>query len=85
MPHERKESTPTSKPVAYRVPVDELEPHKDTLEVAANFLGVHEQPFWQYKTFALSLVLVLQDESLRGFGQRGRTFPSTEIPAPEAA
>jgi hypothetical protein len=31
---------------------------------------VAEQPFFQYKLIALALVLVLQDEGLRGYAQR---------------
>jgi hypothetical protein len=40
------------------------------LDVAARFVGVAEQPFSAYKLIALALVLVLQDESLRGYAQR---------------
>jgi hypothetical protein len=70
MPYPRKESSPTSKTFAYRVPVDEAEAHAETLDVAARFVGVAEQPFFQYKLIALALVLVLQDEGLRGYAQR---------------
>jgi hypothetical protein len=70
VPHPRKESSPTSKTFAYRVPVDEAEAHAETLDVAARFVGVAEQPFFQYKLIALALVLVLQDENMRGFAQR---------------
>ena len=71
VPHPRKESSPVTKTVSYRVPVDEHEAHKDVLETAAKFLGVHEQPHWQFKAMSLALALVLQDEDLRGFAQRG--------------
>jgi hypothetical protein len=69
-PHARKPTSPTSKTVAYRVPVDEVEAHQETLDVAARFVGVAEQPFADFKLIALALGLVLQDESLRGFAQR---------------
>jgi hypothetical protein len=69
-PHSKKKDSPTSKTFAYRVPVDEAEAHAETLDVAARFVGVAEQPFFQYKLMALALVLVLQDEAMRGFGQR---------------
>jgi hypothetical protein len=68
--HPKKSDSPTSKPFSYRVPVDEAEAHAETLDVAARFVGVAEQPFFQYKLIALALVLVLQDESLRGYAQR---------------
>jgi hypothetical protein len=70
VPYPRKSDSPTSKTFAYRVPVDEQEAHAETLDVAARFVGVAEQPFSAYKLIALALVLVLQDESLRGYAQR---------------
>jgi hypothetical protein len=69
-PHVKKKDSPTSKPFSYRVPLDEAEAHAETLDVAARFVGVAEQPFFQYKLIALALVLVLQDEGLRGYAQR---------------
>jgi hypothetical protein len=70
VPYPRKESSPTSKTFAYRVPLDEQEAHAETLDVAARFVGVAEQPFAQFKLMALALALVLQDEALRGYAQR---------------
>lgn len=70
LPFPRKESSPTSKTFAYRVPVDEAEAHQDVLEQAARFVGVGEQPFERFKVVALALALVLQDESLRNFARR---------------
>lgn len=69
-PYPKKESSPTTKTRSYRVPLDEAEAHEDVLKVAAKYLGVYEQPHWIFKTYALSLALVLQDETLRGFAQR---------------
>lgn len=71
VPRERTASTPPTRPLAYRVPTDEVEAHREVLSVAAKFLGCYEQPYWQFKTLSLALALVLQDESLRGFSQRG--------------
>jgi hypothetical protein len=68
--HPKKADSPTSKTFSYRVPVDEQEAHAETLDVAARYVGVAEQPFSQFKLIALALVLVLQDESLRGYAQR---------------
>jgi hypothetical protein len=70
VPHPRKLDSPTSKTFSYRVPLDEQEAHAETLDVAARFVGVAEQPFFQYKLIALALVLVLQDENLRGYAGR---------------
>jgi hypothetical protein len=68
--HPKKESSPQSKTRAYRVPVDEHQAHKETLENAARFLGTYERPHWQFQTLTIALALVLQDEKLRGFAQR---------------
>lgn len=70
MPHPRKESSPVTKTVSYRVPVDEAEAHREVLEESAKFLHTHERPHWQFHTLTLALAVVLQDESLRGIGHR---------------
>lgn len=70
VPYPKREQSPISKPVSYRVPLDEYDAHKDVFETAARFLGTFERPHWQFQTYALALALVLQDESLRGFAQR---------------
>ena len=69
--HPKKETTPTTRPTSYRVPVDEWDAHKDVLTEAAKHLGAYERPYWQFQTYALALALVLQDDDLAGFAQRG--------------
>lgn len=68
--HPRKQSSPDTVVFSYRVPADEAEAHREIREVAAKFLGTHERPHWQFHTYVLALTLVLQDESMRGIGQR---------------
>jgi hypothetical protein len=70
IPHPKKPSSPTTKPVSYRVPLDEVQAHQETLEAAAHFVGVAEQPFSHFKVYTLALALLLQDEGLRGYGYR---------------
>ena len=70
VPYPKKESSPVTKPKSYRVPVDEVEAHKDVLTTAAKFLGCHERPHWEFNTITIALALVLQDEKLRGYAQR---------------
>lgn len=70
VPYPRRESSPSSKTFAYRVPNDEAVAHQELLEEAARFVGVAEQPFERFKLLALAVALVLQDESLRGFAQK---------------
>ena len=68
--HPKKASSPDTLVFSYRVPVDEAEAHREIRETTARFLGTHERPHWQFHTFTLALALVLQDESMRGMGQR---------------
>ncbi len=70
LPFPAKPSSPPTRKKGYWVPVDEYPAHGDVLKTTAQFLGVYEQPFWEFKTVTLALGLVLQDESLKGFGQR---------------
>ena len=70
VPHPRRHDSPDTLVFSYRVPVDEAEAHREIRETTARFLGTHERPHWQFHTFTLALALVLQDESMRGMGQR---------------
>jgi hypothetical protein len=70
VPHPRKESSPDTIVFSYRVPADEADAHREIRETAAKFLATHERPHWQFWTIAFALAAVLQDESLRGAGQR---------------
>lgn len=70
VPHPRKESSPDTVVFSYRVPVDEVDAHREIRETTARFLATHGRPHWQFWTYAFALATVLQDESLRGAGQR---------------
>lgn len=71
MPYPKRLTSPTSKTRSYRLPVDEDEAHEEVLTQAAKHLGTFERPHWQFQTLTIALALVLQDERLRGFAQRG--------------
>ncbi len=70
VPYPKKESSPDTIVVSYRVPVDEAEAHKVVLDEAARHLGTSERPHERFWTVTFALATVLQDESLRGAGQR---------------
>lgn len=70
VPHPKKPTSPDSKPLSYRVPLDELDAHKVVLNEAAKHLGTAGRPHETFWTFTFALTAVLQDESLRGAGQR---------------
>ena len=70
VPYPKKESSPTSRTVSYRVPVDEYDAHKELLGEVERWLGCAEQPFSTFKSLALAVYTVLQDEELKGFARR---------------
>ncbi len=70
VPHPRKESSPDTTVISYRVPNDEVDAHRETRETTARFLATFERPHWQFWTTTFGFAAVLQDESLRGAGQR---------------
>lgn len=70
VPHPRKTSSPASRVFSMRVPADEMDVFGETVDAAAEWLGVKEQPHHRFKTVALAAALVLQDEGLRDFGRR---------------
>lgn len=70
LPFPKKESSPTSKTVSYRVPLDEYEAHVELLEQVERWLGCAEQPFSRFKSLALAVYLALQDDSVKGFAHR---------------
>lgn len=71
VPLPKTDKTPPTKHKGYWVPADEYDAHLEILETAAKHLGCYEQAFWEFKTAALALYLVLQDETLAGFAHRG--------------
>ena len=70
VPHPRKETSPDTKTVSYRVPVDEVDAHKVVLTEAGKHLGTSGRPHEVFWTYTYALAAVLQDESLRGAGRR---------------
>ena len=70
LPYPKKESSPQSRTVSYRVPVDEFDAHTELLGEVERWLGCAEQPYSRFKSLALAVYAVLQDEELKGFAQR---------------
>lgn len=67
--HPRKDTSPTSRPFSYRVPVDEAEAHEEVSQAAAEHLGVYERPHWRYQLNTIAYAAVLQDASLKDVGR----------------
>lgn len=74
VPHPRRASSPKTAVVSYRAPLDEVEAHRETLEITARYLGTFERPHWQFWTSVYALAAVLQDEDLRGAAGRNPDF-----------
>ena len=70
VPHPRKPSSPDTKVFSYRVPLDEADAHAEIRDQAAKFLGTAGRPHDVFWTLTFALATVIQDESLRGAGQR---------------
>ena len=66
----KKASSPETAEISYHVPVDEKDAHKVVLKEAAKHLGTSGRPHERFWTVTYALAAVLQDESLRGVGQR---------------
>lgn len=72
VPHPRKDATPKSAVASYRMPLDEVDAHRDTLETAARYIGSFERPYWQFWTYVYALAHLLQDPEMQGIAQRGQ-------------
>ena len=60
VPHPRKPSSPTTKPIAYRCPLDEYDAHLEVIDAVAELLGVKEEKFHRYKAISYAAAAVLQ-------------------------
>jgi hypothetical protein len=67
--HPRKESSPDTKVVAKRVPLDEAEAHEAVAVAAAEHLGVYGRPHWRFQLDTFAYARVLQDASLKDVGR----------------
>lgn len=70
IPYPKKETSPDTKTISYRLPTDEAEAHEELWEQAAEYVGVKGQKFEKFKILALALATVLQDPALKGFGKQ---------------
>ena len=60
VPFPRKDTSPTTKPLAYRAPLDEYEAHLEVIDAVAELLGVKSEPFHWYKAISYCAAAVLQ-------------------------
>lgn len=62
--HPKKASSPQSKVVSYRVPLDDADTHDEIAEAAAKELGLHENPHWRWALNTQCYAMVLQGSRL---------------------
>lgn len=71
VPYPKRDSSPSSKVKAYRVPADEIDAHEEILEAAARELGYSGKPFHLFWTVTHGLVLALQEARIGRTGDSG--------------
>ena len=61
MPRKAKPTSPKTKVLSIRIPIDDAERFGEILAAAAKHDGQYEKPHWQYWTVLRGLVRTLQD------------------------
>lgn len=60
VPYPRKETSPTTKPIAYRAPLDEYDAHLEVIDAVAELLGVKQEKYHRFKAISYACAAVLQ-------------------------
>ena len=60
VPHPKKATSPTTRPIAYRAPLDEYEAHLEVIDAVAELLGVKSEKFHRYKAISYAMAAVVQ-------------------------
>lgn len=60
VPRKRKKTTPESKVISFRLPIDNADAWEEIIEAAANHLNVKAEAYWKWQTLEKALVIVLQ-------------------------
>lgn len=63
VPKRKKASSPLTKVVSIRVPIDDAEVFEEILEAAAKHADLYEKGHWKFWTVHRGLVLLLQEPS----------------------
>ncbi len=79
VPHERRESSPETRVVSYRVPSDEYEAHLEVRDSLAQWVGASGRKFETFWTLTYAMANALQDMSMRGIAHRAWTPPNELI------
>ena len=68
VPHPRKETSPRTKPLSYRIPEGEYEAHLETIDAVAELLGIKETKYHRYNTVNAGMLALLQGARLEETG-----------------
>ena len=68
VPHPKKASSPTTRPLAYRVPEGDYEAHLETIDAVAELLGIKETKYHRFNTVNAGLLALLQGARLEESG-----------------
>jgi len=60
IPYPKKDTSPDTRSITLRVPIDEAESFEEIFEAAAKHIGAHDQPHWRYRTVLWGFVLALE-------------------------
>ena len=80
VPHERRESSPETRVVSYRVPSDEYEAHLEVRDSLAEWVGASGRKFETFWSLTYAMAAALQDASLQGVAAKAWTPPTTDVP-----
>lgn len=64
LPFPKKETSPKTRPLAYRIPLDEADAHLEVIDAVAELIGVTGEKYHRYKTMNFALIAVLQGARL---------------------
>lgn len=68
VPFPKVATSPTTKPLAYRIPLDEYDAHLEVIDAVADLLGVTGEKYHRYRTMSYCLAAVLQGARLEETG-----------------
>lgn len=69
VPHPKKSTSPTTKPLAYRAPLDEYDAHLEAIDTVADILGIKANKYHRFTTINYALAVVLQGARLTETGE----------------
>jgi len=70
VPYPKKDTSPDTRSITLRVPIDEAEAFEEIFEEAAKHIDAHSKPHWRYRTAIWGFVLALQSRGAKEYEGR---------------